>query len=106
MDAEAEEFLWSLGVGDQLPDWLKELRKRERTKGQNQGLRKSATPAPRVSPEPSPPSHAKVRGPQAYWPHTLNFRNLGIWKFWRGEAFGVPVLGKSGCEAREIGGLR
>lgn len=39
-----EEFLWSLGVGSALPDWLKELRKEERARGLNQGPRRTRAP--------------------------------------------------------------
>lgn len=39
--AEAEDYLWSLGVGEALPEWLKELRKKERAEGLNQVPRKT-----------------------------------------------------------------
>lgn len=45
--AEAEEFLWSLGVGEALPDWLKDLRKNERQQGMNQEQRPSGNTMPR-----------------------------------------------------------
>lgn len=54
--AEAEEFLWSLGVGEALPPWLKELRKQERDRGLNLGPRQSA-------PRPQRPGI----GPQRAW---------------------------------------
>eukprot|EP00927_Polykrikos_kofoidii_P061344 TRINITY_DN56180_c0_g1_i1.p1 TRINITY_DN56180_c0_g1~~TRINITY_DN56180_c0_g1_i1.p1 ORF type:complete len:333 (+),score=52.77 TRINITY_DN56180_c0_g1_i1:111-1109(+) len=38
---EAEEFLWSLGVGEGLPKWLKDLRSEERKAGVHQGPRRS-----------------------------------------------------------------
>ncbi|CAE7021871.1 unnamed protein product [Symbiodinium natans] len=37
-DSEAEEFLWSLGVGASLPPWLQDLRHKQRHQGLNQGL--------------------------------------------------------------------
>lgn len=40
--AEHEELLWSMGVGSRLPDWLQELRRRERTQGLNQAPRSSS----------------------------------------------------------------
>mmetsp|Transcript_69547 Transcript_69547/g.123952 ORF Transcript_69547/g.123952 Transcript_69547/m.123952 type:complete len:295 (-) Transcript_69547:65-949(-) len=40
--AEAEELLWSLGVGEALPEWLKELRTKERSMGLNQKPRASS----------------------------------------------------------------
>ncbi|CAE8673896.1 unnamed protein product, partial [Polarella glacialis] len=39
--ASAEELLWSLGVGSDLPAWLKELREKERVQGLNQESRAS-----------------------------------------------------------------
>lgn len=39
--AEDEKFLWSLGVGDKLPEWLKDQRTKERARGQNQEPRRS-----------------------------------------------------------------
>lgn len=37
--AAHEDLLWSLGVGSTLPEWLKELRRKEREQGLNQGPR-------------------------------------------------------------------
>lgn len=50
---QAEDFLWSLGVGEALPEWLKELRKKERAQGLNQGPRKPGRSAPRPGFGPS-----------------------------------------------------
>lgn len=44
---QAEDFLWSIGVGEALPEWLKELRKKERAQGLNQGPRQPGRAAPR-----------------------------------------------------------
>mmetsp|Transcript_88652 Transcript_88652/g.264461 ORF Transcript_88652/g.264461 Transcript_88652/m.264461 type:complete len:205 (+) Transcript_88652:99-713(+) len=56
--AAAEEFLWSLGVGNALPEWLKELRRKERSLGLNQEPRGSAPPATRPGIGPLRPGAA------------------------------------------------
>eukprot|EP00747_Dinoflagellata_sp_TGD_P169682 gnl/TRDRNA2_/TRDRNA2_199309_c0_seq1.p1 gnl/TRDRNA2_/TRDRNA2_199309_c0~~gnl/TRDRNA2_/TRDRNA2_199309_c0_seq1.p1 ORF type:complete len:325 (+),score=62.24 gnl/TRDRNA2_/TRDRNA2_199309_c0_seq1:72-977(+) len=50
---EAEDFLWSLGCGASLPDWLKELRQKEKAMGKNQAPRRSgleSNPRPGIGP--------------------------------------------------------
>jgi len=53
--AAAEEFLWSLGVGEALPQWLKDIRNNERSMGLNQEPRRSAhvVPRPGIGPQRS-----------------------------------------------------
>jgi len=40
--ADDEKLLWSLGVGQKLPDWLKDQRAKERALGRNQGPRQNS----------------------------------------------------------------
>lgn len=51
----AEDLLWSLGVGESLPEWLKDLRRKEREMGLNQEPRRSRSTVARPGIGPKQP---------------------------------------------------
>jgi len=59
--AEAEDVLWAMGVGEALPEWLKELRKKERAEGKNQGPFMSPQPQARPGIGPMTPGSRPVQ---------------------------------------------
>lgn len=96
---EAEELLWSLGVGEALPDWLRELRRRERAEGKNQHIRRhdsSTAAAAAASSRPGLGPNLPQMGagyPVAITPHAPG-----------GGAVGVRAAGQAAPQAQAAAG--